>query len=65
MLWYSLESPGDAILMTTHNIGFYEEISKVITIYLKYHQIHTLFLLLLYMYGLLELPKMFGEQPTK
>ena len=29
--------------MRTHNIGFYEEISKLI---IKYHQIHTLFLLL-------------------
>ena len=28
--------------MSTHNIGFYEEISKIIS----YHQIHTLFLLL-------------------
>ena len=29
----SLESPrrGEAILMSTHNIGFYEEISKIIT----------------------------------
>ena len=29
--------------MSTHNIGFYEEISKII---IKYHQICTLFLLL-------------------
>ena len=33
----------EAILMSTHNIGFYEEISKII---IKYHQICTLFLLL-------------------
>ena len=29
--------------MSTHNIGFYEEISKII---IKYHQIRNLFLLL-------------------
>ena len=32
--------------MSTHNIAFYEEISKIITIITKYHQIRTLFLLL-------------------
>ena len=39
---------GCSILMSTHNIGFYEEISKIITliIIIKYHQIRTLFLLL-------------------
>ena len=30
--------------MSTHNIGFYEEISKIIL----YHQIHTLSLLCIY-----------------
>ena len=29
--------------MSTHNIGFYEDISKII---IKYHQIRTLFLLM-------------------
>ena len=43
MLWgCSLESPHEAILMSTYNISFYEEISKIIS----YHQICTLFLLL-------------------
>ena len=28
---------GEAIIMSTHNIGFYEEISKIIT----YHQISS------------------------
>ena len=27
---HSIESLGEAILMSTHNIGFYEEISKII-----------------------------------
>ena len=35
--------------MSTHNIGFYEEISKNYhLIIIKYHQIRTLFLLLVY-----------------
>ena len=33
--------------MSTHNIGFYEDLTKIITlIIIKYHQICTLFLLL-------------------
>ena len=28
--------------MSTHNIGFYEEISKIILIIIKYHQLDTL-----------------------
>ena len=34
--------------MSTHNIGFYEELSKISLniIIIKYHQIRTLFLLL-------------------
>ena len=31
--------------MSTHNIGFYEDLTKII---IKYHQIRTLFLLLKY-----------------
>ena len=33
--------------MSTHNIGFYEDLTKfIISIIIKYHQISTLFLLL-------------------
>ena len=31
MLWVLISILGEAILMSTHNIGFYEEISKIIT----------------------------------
>ena len=34
----------EVILMNTHNIGFYENLTKKLS--LNYHQIHTLFLLL-------------------
>ena len=53
MLWMLLESPrrGEAIRMSTHNVGFYEEIRKIIFQSLsnvfKYHQIRTLPVLLL------------------
>ena len=43
---YSLDLPscrGEAILMSTHTIGFYEEISKIIS---SYHKIPTLSVLL-------------------
>ena len=40
MLWVLIRI---ASLMSTHNIGFYEDLTKII---IKYHQIHTLFLLL-------------------
>ena len=33
---------GEAVLMSTHNIGFYEEISKKKFPIVKYHQIRTL-----------------------
>ena len=37
---YSLESPRcEAILMSTHNIGFYEVLTKII---IKYHQLCAL-----------------------
>ena len=42
MLWVLIRI-AEAILMSFHNIGFYDEISKII---IKYHQIRTLFLLL-------------------
>ena len=37
---------GEAILMSTHNIGFYKNMQNYHLIIIKYHQIHTLFLLL-------------------
>ena len=43
-----LSVPHKAILMSTHNIGFYEEISKIISyqFIIKYHQTCTLSVLL-------------------
>ena len=42
-----LNSLAEAILMSTHDIGFYEDLTKIIfELSLNYHQIRTLFLLL-------------------
>ena len=42
MLWVLIRIASRVILMSTHNIAFYKEISKII----RYHQIRTLFRLL-------------------
>ena len=44
MLWVLIRIAAEAILMSTHNIGFYEKISKLS---LSYHQIRTLSVLLI------------------
>ena len=42
MLWVLIRiASAEAILMSTHNIGFYEEISSYHLIIIKYHQISS------------------------